>query len=177
MASPRREDASPKSRQVAPSAAVATDVAVGIAAGLVGTLAMKGFQSVWVNVTESAPKGRAAEEAANAVSEAISGKPVRHGAMKAAIDAVCYGAGAIMGGTYGLVAGLFPLVTIGGGALYGGILWLAADGVANPALGLAPPPTKTSAQEHGYGLASYLVFAVALDLTRRTLNRWISPYR
>ena len=158
-------------------AAVATDIAVGVAAGLVGALAMKTFQSIWVNVTETIPKARPAEEAANAVSIAVSGKPVRHGAMKAAINAVRYGAGAVTGGAYGLTAGHVPLITAGGGALYGGLLWLTADAVAIPALGLAPAPTKTSPQEHGYGLASYLVFGVALDLTRRTLNRWISPYR
>jgi putative membrane protein len=155
-------------------AAVLTDIAVGVAAGLVGVLAMKTFQSVWVNVTETAPKGRPAEEATNAVSNAISGKPVRHVAMKAAIDAVRYGSGAVTGGTYGLVAGLVPLITAGSGALYGALLWLSADTVVIPALGLAPAPTKTSPQEHGYSLASYLVFGVALDLTRRTLNRWIS---
>jgi hypothetical protein len=59
-------------------AAIVTDVAVGVAAGVVGALAMKAFQSAWINVTERAPKAHIAENAANALSHAIAGKPVRH---------------------------------------------------------------------------------------------------
>ena len=158
-------------------AAIVTDVAVGVAAGVVGALAMKAFQSAWINVTETAPKAHIAENAANALSQAIAGKPVRHSAMKSAINAMRYGTGAIAGGAYGLVAGVLPLATAGGGALYGGLLWLTADGLALPALGLSPQPSKTSVREHSYALASCLVFALAMDLTRRTFNRWISPDR
>lgn len=63
-------------------AAIVTDVAVGVAAGVVGALAMKAFQSAWINLTETVPKAHVAENAATALSQAIAGKPVPHSAMK-----------------------------------------------------------------------------------------------
>jgi hypothetical protein len=60
------------------TAAAATDLMVGIAAGLVAALAMNVIQSAWTGLSSSAdPDDTAAIRAADAVSEEVSGEPVK----------------------------------------------------------------------------------------------------
>ena len=157
------------------TSAAATDLVVGAAAGLVAALAMNLFQSAWTRLAGSEePDETAASRAADAVSQEVSGEPVKRSAKKSADRVVHYLTGAALGGLYGLGGGFMPALMRGGGALFGGTIWVLADEVAVPMLRLGPAPTKTGIQDHALGLAAHLVFGMVLDLSRRTLNAAIS---
>jgi putative membrane protein len=158
------------------TAAAATDLIVGIGAGLVAAWAMNAFQSGWMKLSgESEPKETAASKAADALSDEISGSPVKQVKKKAADSVVHYLTAAIMGGAYGLIGGRFPRLFMGNGLLFGGLIWAAADELAVPALHLSPPPSKMDFNDHSLGLCSHLVFGAVLDLVRRQTNLLISP--
>jgi hypothetical protein len=157
-------------------AAAATDVMVGVAAGLVAALAMNLFQEGWTRLSnQPEPEETAASKAADVVSEEVSGAPVRSSKKKAADSVVHYFTAAVIGGAYGLIGGRFPQLFMGQGSLFGCFVWVAADELAVPALQLGPPPSKTSLKDHAMALGSHLVFGVVLDLVRRKTNALISP--
>jgi len=158
------------------SEAAATDLIVGIGAGLAAAWAMNFFQAAWTKLSnESEPDETAASKAADAVSEEVSGAPVRKSKKKAADSVVHYLTAAIIGGSYGLIGGRFPRLFMGEGLLFGGLLWAAADELAVPALRLGPPPGKMEFKDHALGLSSHLVFGAVLDVVRRKTNALISP--
>jgi uncharacterized membrane protein YagU involved in acid resistance len=76
-----------------------------------------------------------------------------------------------MGGVYGALTELSPKVASGAGMPFGAALWLAADEVAVPALGLSKKPTESPAPIHAYALASHLVYGLTTDLVRRVVRR------
>lgn len=80
---------------------------------------------------------------------------------------VHYAFGGLMGGLYGMAAELRPDVTRGLGTLFGAALFLAADQIVVPALGLSKKPTETPIATHAQELASHLVYGAALDALRR----------
>lgn len=155
--------------------AMAVDIAVGAVAGLIAAAVMQAFQTA---ATSQLPDLAAAEpattKAAEAVSQKISGKPLPEAHKEKAALAVHYATGAMIGATYGLVAGLLPVVTLGRGLLFGAAVWGLGDELAAPALGLARRASDTAPEKHAYGAASHAVFALALDGARRKLNEWIS---
>jgi hypothetical protein len=81
------------------SAAIAADLMTGIAAGMVAALAMNLFQAGWSRLTVQ-PAGGAdsTQKAADAVSKAVSGKPVRKHLRNTAAGVVHYATGAALGG-------------------------------------------------------------------------------
>jgi hypothetical protein len=159
------------------SAAIATDFVVGVAAGLIASFAMNQFQTLWAKSIPMPDGPTAAEEAADAVSEEVSGAPVRASQKETADSVVHYATGALIGAVYGLAAGVFPAITLGGGLLFSGAVWLLGDELAVPAFRLGPPPQKTEARQHLLGIASHIVFGMALDQVRRRANALISPRR
>jgi uncharacterized membrane protein YagU involved in acid resistance len=62
-----------------------------------------------------------------------------------------------------------PPASAGYGAVYGSAVWLGADEIAVPALGLSGPPTQTQVIGHVQALAAHVVYGVTTDLTRRAL--------
>ena len=56
----------------------------------------------------------------------------------------------------------------------GPLVWAVADEGLVPVLGLAPPPSQVKLADRGFGLSAHLVFGLALDFSRRQLNRLIS---
>lgn len=155
--------------------AAATDLLVGVAAGLVASLAMSLFQSaVSPALSELQSAETVATKAADAVTEQVSGAPVKRRFKKSADTMFHYLTGAIAGGLYGLLGGRIPALFAGRGLVFGAAVWAIADEALVPALGLAPPPLEVEPREHGFALASHLVFGLALDLCRRQINRIIS---
>ena len=84
--------------------------------------------------------------------------------------AVHYAFGATMGAMYGVLAEVAPAVSAGWGMPFGTALWLAADEVAVPALGLSKSPTEYPASTHASALASHLVYGLSVDLVRRVFR-------
>jgi hypothetical protein len=149
----------------------ATDLLSGIAAGLTAAWLMNLFQDRLSRAIGLDRSGEtAATKAADALSEDVSGEPVKRSRKQDADTVLHYATGALAGGIYGLTAGRIPGVGAGRGLWYGASLWVAADEILVPALGLSPPPGETPVAEQGFGLASHLVFGLALDFCRRRIR-------
>ena len=82
-------------------------------------------------------------------------------------DVVHYLAGTTLGAGYGAMAVRFPKVTRGHGLLFAAILLVAGEEIANPVLGLLPPPTQVPLSAHLAMLASHTIYGLTLESTRR----------
>jgi putative membrane protein len=82
--------------------------------------------------------------------------------------AVHYGLGSALGAVYGLMAAR-PEARAGAGTSYGAAVWLAADEVAVPMLGLSGPPSETPLSGHVNALASHLIFGLVTHFGRKLL--------
>jgi uncharacterized membrane protein YagU involved in acid resistance len=76
-----------------------------------------------------------------------------------------------MGAVYGAMAEITPRATFGAGLPYGTAVFLGADELTVPALGLSKPPKEYPASTHLYGLASHLVYGLSLEMVRRGVRR------
>jgi putative membrane protein len=82
-----------------------------------------------------------------------------------------YAFGAGVGAAYGALAERAPAVTRAAGLPYGVVVWLAAENVMAPAMGVSPPPTQSSPRLHLHALAAHLAFGLATESVRRCLRR------
>lgn len=112
----------------------------------------------------------ATQKAAEAVSAGVLGHELRGDEKEVAGQVVHYAFGATMGGVYGVLAEVLPPVTIGAGMPFGVGLWLVADELAVPALGLTPPPHRTPLQKHAIGFGGHLAYGTVLEGGRRLLR-------
>ena len=85
--------------------------------------------------------------------------------------AMHYGFGALTGAVYGALAELTPGVTRGAGAPFGAAVWLAADEITVPALGLSGPPWEYPPLVHARALGAHLVYGLATEGLRRLVRR------
>ena len=167
-------------------------VVAGLAGGLVASLAMSQFQTLWSKAGEALTerKGQSGQDsqnqqkseskqdqedptmkAAEKMAKPVLGRHLTKEEKKSAGPIIHYAFGALMGGTYGLAGELAPITRSLFGLPYGAALFVAADEVAVPALGLSKPPSQTPASSHLYGLASHLVYAATLETVRRNVRR------
>ena len=147
--------------------------ALGLASGLVASLAMNIFQSGWSAVSKRLEPQQDGDKqgqdepstvkAADQLSEATTGKPVPDEQRQAAGQATHFAFGALLGGLYGAAATAYPAVRTGFGAPFGAAVWAVADELAVPAAGLAKPPTQTPLSTHAYSLLSHLLFGAVLE--------------
>ncbi len=150
----------------------------GALAGLAASYVMEQAQAAWSKAQEAAdsddPGGSeetpATIKAADRVSEAVTGRPVAPDKRDAAGDVVHYTTGAGIGAVYGALAEIAPATTFGFGAAFGAVVALGLDETIVPALGLSKGPAETSPGEHAYGIASHLVFGLALEGARRLIR-------
>jgi putative membrane protein len=56
---------------------------------------------------------------------------------------------------------------------YGSALFVGADEVAVPSLGLGESPKKSPLSAHVYGLASHVVYGVTGEMVRRTVRKYL----
>jgi putative membrane protein len=161
---------------------LAKSLIAGAVGGLAASYVMNQFQSLWTVVTQEMSKregdqqqSSGGEDATVKTAEAISERVFRHeltGAEKKwAGSAVHYAFGTLIGAMYGVLAETVPAAGSGHGTAFGTAVWLAADEIGVPALGLAQAPSQTPASSHVKALASHLVYGFTTDLTRRTIQR------
>ncbi len=159
----------------------AGDVVKGAVAGLVGGLVasfvMSQFQVLLsaLSEEEKKPKKKKEDEPANVkTAEAISENVFEHKLKKSekepAGEAVHYAMGATSGLIYGIASEIAPMTTVGLGIPFGAAVWLVADDVVVPALGLAKPATEYPLPTHAYALSSHLVYGLTTDLVRRAVR-------
>ncbi|MCU1299472.1 MAG: hypothetical protein JWO91_3750, partial [Acidobacteriaceae bacterium] len=90
---------------------------------------------------------------------------------KKAGPAVHYLFGAMMGGLYGAGAEHIPSITLGEGVPFGTVVFLGADEIAVPALGLSGPPQDYPLSTHAYAWASHIVYGVSTEVVRKYVRQ------
>ena len=82
--------------------------------------------------------------------------------------------GTLIGGIYGATAEKVPQVKSGYGLPFGAAIFVGADEIAVPALGLSPKPfSETEPQEHAYALLSHFVYGATAEIVRRRVRAWL----
>jgi uncharacterized membrane protein YagU involved in acid resistance len=166
---------------------VAKGMIAGMVGGLIGTIVMTQFQNGWSKASSALKNGSrnknqngsqqqdeqkedATMKAAGKIAE-LAGRHLSHEQKKKLGPVVHYSFGTLQGAAYGAVKemagdskGLLP------GLAFGAALYLAADELAVPALGLSGRPTEYPLSSHLYGLASHLVYGVSAEAARRGLR-------
>jgi uncharacterized membrane protein YagU involved in acid resistance len=166
----------------------AQDVFKGIAAGAIGGLVaswtMSRFQSVWSKAAEAAANGNSRKsngreqgqeedptiKTAETLTQTFTGSRLNKKQKEMAGPIVHYAFGAAMGALYGAAAEFAPPVKSLVGVPYGAALFVGADEVALPLLGLSKKPTAYPASRHIYGLSSHFVYGVTLEGVRRLVR-------
>ncbi len=160
----------------------------GGAAGLAGTLAMTLFQNMWSKVSKKlnsngraqssdSGSGEEAEDdtmkAAGKMAEA-AGYHLSHEQKKKAGPMVHYGFGTGMGALYGSIMELGPRElqqhALLSGVGFGSVLFVGADEIAAPAMGLSGKPRDTPLSSHIYGLASHVVYGLTTGAVRKAVR-------
>jgi uncharacterized membrane protein YagU involved in acid resistance len=146
----------------------------GLAGGLIASFVMSEFQSLWQKLAkgdeEQAAKPVSDEPATVKAAEAISENALDHELTKeekqTAGPLIHYAMGGTSGLIYGTTAELLPVTTTGLGLPFGAAVWIVADDVVVPALGLSKPVTEYPLSTHAYALASHLVYGLTTELVR-----------
>jgi len=142
----------------------------GAVGGLAASYVMNHFQTLWNKTVKSEPKKPQPDptvKTANAISRPLTHRDLSKEQAKWAGPAVHYAFGTLVGAAYGALAERVPRMKTASGTVYGTAVWLAADEIALPALGLTPPPTKTPPLAHVKGFVMHLVYGLTTDVTRR----------
>jgi hypothetical protein len=161
-------------------------MAAGAVAGLVGTWAMSEVQRLWTRAVDGEPPESAGgkhdardwqerterqnsnELAAQAVAGYLIGRRLTQEELRIAAPVSHYLFGAAMGAIYGAYAERRQAG--GSGAAFGTTVWLAADEIAMPLLGLSDSTARRPVEMHLQSLVAHLVYGTATELTRRTVR-------
>ncbi len=155
----------------------AGDIAKGAAAGLIGGLVasfvMNEFQSLWSALSGSKDQGSgqtkqepSTVKAAAAISEEVFDHQLSESEKAIAGPAMHYAMGGTSGAIYGALSELAPAARAGAGLPFGTAVWLVADDVVVPALGLSKPAAEYPLSTHAYALASHLVYGATTEAVR-----------
>lgn len=155
----------------------------GVAAGLVASWVMSQFQAAVPQKTfqqllgEEPPKRKqngesdpATVRTAEAISEGVFDHALTKSEKEKAGPLVHFAFGSAVGAVYGVAAEVQPKVTAGFGTLYGTAVWVSADNLALPVLGLAKWPGAYPASTHLYALSSHLVYGLVAEGVRRAVR-------
>lgn len=154
----------------------------GLVAGLAASVAMEAFQGAAgkaadAGKSDAEKKQEQAQQgdpstvkAADKAMVAVTGDEVPDPYRKPAGRAVHYVTGAVLGAIYGVITEYQPKAASGFGGAYGLATSLVLDEAAVPAAGLSEAPWKAPLSSHGLGLASHMVYGVALEGVRSLLG-------
>jgi len=105
---------------------------------------------------------------AEKLSETFLRRPLNSNEKKKAGPIVHYAFGTVVGGVYGATAEKLPEIRKGYGLPFGAAVFVGADEIAVPALGLSPRPlSQTKPQDHLYSLVSHFVYGATTEIVRR----------
>ena len=163
-------------------------VAAGAIGGLVAAWVMNGFIAGAMKVQEGmkSPEQKATEESqqaaqpkdeeqsedstmkvADTVAWLVTGQHLSKQGKQKGGPIVHYAFGALMGALYGALAELSETSTVGAGTAFGTGLFIAADEIMVPALGLSKPPTQQPASDQLTHYAAHLVYGTTTEMVRR----------
>ena len=157
----------------------------GALGGLAGTLAMNEAQRAWTRVVDGeAPDSGAGkhdardwqersehqnsnELAAQALARRMLRRPLTKDELRVAAPLTHFLFGAALGALYGIYA---ERRRTSSGIGFGTTVWLLADEIAMPLLGLSAPTTRRPVEMHLQSFVSHLVFGTAAEMTRRVVR-------
>ncbi|QHJ01270.1 DUF1440 domain-containing protein [Xylophilus rhododendri] len=144
-------------------------LASGLAAGLIGAVAMTAFQALLARASiTSGVSGRpSTEKAADQAARLTTGHSLPRSALPVAGEAVHYLIGSLVGGAYGMAAGLVPQVTAVRGAAFGWVAATVVDETLVPAFGFGDPFWKAPLISHPYSYVSHTVFGMSTEAARK----------
>jgi len=151
--------------------------AAGIVGGLLASWVMNKFQAAMVQMESQGKKKSssggedATVKTADRVSRSLLDHKLTRKEKEVAGPVVHYAMGAVSGAIYGAMSELMPVAKWGLGLPFGAMVWLVADEVALPALGLSKKPADYPAGVHAKALASHLVYGLSTDLVRKGVMR------
>lgn len=157
----------------------------GMAGGLVASWTMNQFQAGVKKISEAPQQGRASEQGQNSgeqesddatmrvaekISETVADRKLTKEQKKKAGPVVHYAFGTLMGAAYGTASELDSRVRYGAGVPFGTALWIGADELAVPALGLAGPPKDQPVSSHAQYFAAHVVYGLTTEMVRRAVR-------
>jgi hypothetical protein len=163
----------------------------GAAGGLVGTWAMSKAQRLWTKAVDDHVPQSAGDEhdardwqersegqnsnelAAQALATTFLGRRLTRDELWIAAPAIHYAFGACVGALYGAYADRMRHQGAATGVALGTTLWLTADEVAVPLIGLSEPPTRRPFEMHLQSLAAHLVYGLTAEAVRKPARRWL----
>ena len=160
----------------------------GALGGLAGTWAMSEAQRLWTYAAEGRAPGssggkhdardwqerselrNANEIAAQRVAKTVVGRCLTEHELAVAAPAVHYAFGTALGALYGGAVEVFAGSRTLGASAYGAGVWLVADEIGMPVLGLSNSPATRTMEQHAQSLMSHVVFAYTTELVRLALR-------
>jgi putative membrane protein len=145
----------------------------GLAGGLAASWAMNQVQSQLAKISPQPAQQTgddATVKAASAISESVGDHVLNRDEKAVAGPAIHYAFGSTMGAVYGGLTEALPRSAAGWGLPFGALLWLGADEIAVPSLGLSGSPADAPVSTHASALASHLVYGVTADAVRRAVR-------
>jgi putative membrane protein len=158
----------------------------GISGGLVASWTMNQFQAGLSKAGEAlqnrgeeqhrrkqsqAESEDATMKAAEKLSHAVLDRGLTKREKKKAGPLIHYAFGTLMGGVYGAAGEYSPVVKSAFGLPFGTALFLGADEIAVPALGLSKGPTQHPLSTHASALAAHLIYGGTTEAVRRGLRK------
>ena len=108
--------------------------------------------------------------AASAVAKAVTGRPLTEREKDVAGPIAHYLFGAFAGAVYGAAAEVKPDTASGFGLPFGATVWVTADEMGMPLLGLSDSPANLPWSRHASALGTHLVFGFTVEAVRRMLR-------
>ncbi len=149
----------------------------GLVGGIVATVVMGGFQALLSSLSEEKKQSKKKKDepanvkAAEAISENVFDHRLTKSEKEPAGEAMHWAMGVGSGLIYGIASELAPVSTVGLGLPFGAAVWLVADDIVVPALGLSKPVTEFPISTHAYALSSHLVYGLTTDLVRQGVRK------
>lgn len=171
-------------------------LAAGVVGGLTAAFVMNQFQALWGKLMEGTERSHGAQSlqdgapdhgvgrelqergsdeegdnaavrAASGVSELVFDHRLTKDEKETGGEIAHYVMGATSGAIYGVAAELLPEATVGAGLPFGAAVWVGADELVVPALGLSKWPTEYPLKTHVYSFVSHLVYGLTTEVVRR----------
>jgi uncharacterized protein DUF1440 len=167
-------------------------ILAGAIGGFMGTWAMSHTQRWWTLAADGTPSQSAGgkhdardwqersegqnanEQAAEAIGERATGRPLTPDERRVGAQIMHYAFGTAMGALYGAQRALSREIRLRDGIAFGLGLWAIADEMAMPLLGLSRSTRNRPAEMHLQAAAAHIVYGGVTELTRGTVTRLIA---
>jgi len=111
-----------------------------------------------------------AERLAQTISVGVFGRKLTESEKDTAGTALHYSYGISMGAVYGVAAEFLPAATKGAGIPFGALIWVGADEVVVPLLGLSKSADEYPPSILASALAAHLVYGLTAEMVRRAVR-------